>query len=518
MLKKLLGLEKTVGGAAIIIAGASILSRLIGLLRDRLLSSTFGAGQVLDAYYAAFRLPDLVFNTLVLGALSSAFIPVFLEAWSLDKKRAWQISNSILNILFLIIIFVGTCFFIFAPGLVGLIVPGFGPETRVLTISLTRVMLIGILFFTLSNVAGSILKSFRKFIAYSIAPIMYNLGIIFGILVLVQKIGPIGLAWGVVFGSAAHFLVQLPSLTRTGYRWKPDFKLLPAVKKIGILMLPRCFSLAINQFNLIVTTFIGSGLVVGAIAVYNLAFNLISLPVNIFGVSLATSVFPVFSQSFIERAFGRFRYHFSRTLRRVLYFIIPVTLLFIALRAQIVRIILGAGQFGWRDTIFTARCLGWFSVSLFAQALIPVVAQAFFARRDTKTPVKTALAGFIINLFGCVFLGRLMGPGGLALAFTLASIVNFSLLYWLLGKRVKGIIKKEDLYFVFKLIIFSAVMIGFVQVVKYQVGALVNMQTFFGVLIQAISASIIGALIYFFITLAAKVEVAETIWKKIKSR
>ncbi|MGC9049219.1 MAG: lipid II flippase MurJ, partial [Patescibacteria group bacterium] len=238
-------LFNSVGGGAVIIAIFSILSRLVGLLRDRLLTSKFGAGEILDAYYAAFRLPDLVFNTLVLGALSSAFIPIFLEVWSKNKDEAWRVANSVLNILFTVIFFFAVVFSIFAPLFINLIVPGFRAEMKNLTIQLTRIILIGILFFTLSNVASGILNSFRRFFAYSLAPVMYNLGIIAGILFLVPWWGPIGLAWGVVFGSLLHYLVQLPSLYQTGYRWQGVFNYFhPAVKKIGLLMLPRCFGLA----------------------------------------------------------------------------------------------------------------------------------------------------------------------------------------------------------------------------------------------------------------------------------
>jgi putative peptidoglycan lipid II flippase len=500
-------LSNSVGGGAIIIAIFSILSRLIGLFRDRLLTANFGAGEILDAYYAAFRLPDLVFNTLVLGALSSAFIPIFLEVYSKNKEEAWSVANSVLNILFVIILIFVIVFFIFAPILVNLIVPGFNKETKNLTIQLTRIMLIGILFFTLSNVVSSILNSFRRFFAYSLAPVMYNLGIIFGILFFVPRVGPIGLAWGVVFGSFLHFLSQLPSLFHSGYHWQPNFDWLnPAVRKIGFLMLPRCFGLAISQFNLIVTTLIASTLISGTIAIYNLAFNLVSFPINIFGTSLAVAVFPVFSKSLVDGQKDLFIHHFSKTIRRILYLIIPTSVVLILLRAQIVRLILGVGKFDWQDTFLTAQALGYFSISLFAQSLIPVLARAFYAKKDTITPVKAAVVGLIVNIVGCLILGPKMGVAGLALALSFSSIINLLLLFIILKKQVGNLDEKRILRSTLKIVCLSFLMALAIQFVKYQIVSLVNMQTFLGVLIQFLVASLIGGIFYFILSLIFEYE------------
>lgn len=517
---KFIRLQNTVAGGAIIIALFSIFSRLLGLLRDRILSSSFGAGQVLDAYYAAFRLPDLVFNTLILGAFSSAFIPVFLKYFSQDKKEAWQITNSILNVLFLIILFLAVLSFIIAPTMIEIMVSGFTESAKILTVSLTRIMLISILFFTLSNVAGSVLNSFRRFLAYSLAPVMYNLGIIFGILFLTKtSLGLKGLAWGVVLGSILHFLVQIPSLLKIGYQWKPAFNLVhPALKRIMKLMMPRCFALAINQFNFIVVTLIASTITIGAVAIYNLAFNLISFPVGIFGVSLAISIFPSLSQNFVDgehRVFGR---QFSKTIRQILYLIIPFTVLFIALRAQIVRLILGAGIFSWRDTILTAQTLGWFSLSLFAQSLIPIFARAFYAVQDTKTPVKIALLSFFVNIIGCVILGSLMGIAGLAAAFSLACLVNFVLLYLVFHKKVINLQNKEIGWAALKIIGISLLMAVAVQIIKYQTASLVNMQTFIGVFTQAGLAFIGGGLFYFILSLLFRFSEVDFIRKFVLSK
>ena len=500
----------SVAGGAIIIAVFSILSRLLGLLRDRLLSSTFGAGQTLDAYYAAFRLPDLIFNTLVLGALSSAFIPIFLSVWHKDKKEAWQAANSILNILLVAITVLVIILFIFAPQLVNIFVHGFSPEGRALTTQLTRIMLFSTLFFTVSNVIGSVLNSFRRFLAFSAAAVMYNLGIIFGIVFLSPKFGPIGLAWGVLLGAALHLLIQIPAVVKIGFRWQPNFNWRQsAVRRIGFLMLPRSFGLAISQLNETITTFIASGLAVGTVSIYNLAFNLISFPINIFGTSLATSVFPVFSQALINNDKNLFLHHFSKTVRRILYLIVPTMVVVILLRAQIVRLILGAGKFSWTNTVLTANTLGFFSLSLLAQSLIPVFARSFYAKHDTKTPVKTAAVGLILNIILSLILGRLMGPSGLALALAISSTVNLILLYFILHKDLGHLDQKNIFMSLLKIVGLSLVMALVIQVVKTFVGSGVNMQRFTGVLIQLVVAGLAGAMVYFILSLIFKAREVE---------
>jgi putative peptidoglycan lipid II flippase len=407
--------------------------------------------------------------------------------------------------------------FIFAPQLVNIFVHGFSAEGRTLTTQLTRIMLFSTLFFTLSNVASSILNSFRRFLAFSAAAVMYNLGIIFGILFLTKWFGPMGLAWGVLLGAALHFLIQVPALMKSGFRWQPSFNWRqPSVRRIGLLMLPRSFGLAISQLNEAVTTFIASGLAVGTISIYNLAFNLISFPINIFGTSLATSVFPVFSQAMINNDKNLFLHHFSKTVRRILYLIVPTMVVVILLRAQIVRIILGAGKFSWEDTILTANTLGFFSLSLFAQSLIPVFARSFYAKHDTKTPVKTAVVGLIINIILSLILGRLMGPSGLALALAISSTINLMLLYFILHKHLGHLDQKNIFLSLLKIIGLSLVMALVIQVIKNFLGMNVNMQKFGGVLVQSVLAGLIGAIVYFILSIIFKAQEVELVKRYLR--
>ncbi|MCD6360717.1 MAG: murein biosynthesis integral membrane protein MurJ [Armatimonadetes bacterium] len=510
-------LKNTVTGGAIIIAFFSILSRLLGLLRDRLLASTFGAGDVLDCYYAAFKLPDVIFNTFIVGALSVSFIPVFLQYWKKNKKEAWEISSSILNIVLVFLFVLGAVFFIFASKLIPTVItPGFTPEKQELTIRLTRIMMVGILFLGASNVASSILNSFKKFLAFGLASVMYNLGIIFGILLLVPVLGPNGLAFGVVVGTVLHFFIQIPDLLKVGYKWKGVLRFRhPAVKKIGLLMLPRMFGLAVNQINQLVIVIIASTLASGSLAIFNLANNLQHVPIGVFGISLAIASFPYLSESVSEKNFKKFTVHFSVTFRRILFLIIPVAVLMILLRAQIVRIVLGAGVFGWEDTILTFRALGFFAFSLFAHALIPLMARCFYALQDTKTPVLISIFSLSINIVGGIFLGRYIGAPGLALAFSIAILVNAILLFVFLKIKVGWLDERKIVKSLAKISFVSIIMAMIVQLTKHFLGNLVNMQTFWGILIQFSGSATAGIIIYILLSFAFKCEEVEIIRRKL---
>ncbi|MBU4332737.1 murein biosynthesis integral membrane protein MurJ [Patescibacteria group bacterium] len=509
-------LKNTITGGAIVIASFSVLSKFIGLLRDRLIASNFGAGDITDIYFASFRLPDLIFNTLVLGALSSAFIPIFIKCLQKDKEEAFRIANSILHCIVLALAILAGIFFIFAPRIVPLLVPGFDPEKQRAVAELTRIMLFSIIFFGASNVFSGILNSFKRFVAYSLAPIFYNLGIIAGVLFLVPRFGIKGLAWGVVLGAFLHLLIQIPSVLKAGFRWQAVLAFKDrAVQRVGLLMLPRTFGLAVNQINQLVINVIASTLVVGSVAVFNFAFNLQSFPIGIFAISLAVASFPYFSESAAKKDLKEFIAHFSVTLRRILFLIIPASVFILLLRAQVVRLVLGAGRFDWQDTVMTLETLGFFSISLFAQALIPLLARAFYAFQDTKTPVFVSIVSVLINIFGGLYLSRILGVAGLALAFSIASIVNVILLFVLLRCKLGFLDEKKIIFSLLKVSMISVLAGVAVQISKMVVGSIFDLTTFGQVLLQFLVAAGVGGLVYLGLALVFKCEEIGVI-KKLK--
>ena len=508
-------LTTTITGGAIMIAFFSVVSKFLGLFRDRLLASYFGAGDTLDIYYAAFKLPDLVFNTLILGALSAAFIPVFIKYWQKDKQETWDITNAILTLLVIIIGGISIMVIIFANKLMPLIVPGFDADKMIQTVHITRIMFSSVVFFTISNVLSGVLNSLRKFLAFSLAPIFYNLGIIIGILFLYPLWGIDGLAWGVVLGSVLHLVIQLPSVYKKGWKYKPIILWQHAgVQKILRLMIPRTFALGVGQINQVVIIVIASTLTAGSIAVFNLANNLQSL--NVIGISFAISCFPVFSKTLAEGKYNSFKKVFSVNVRRVLYIMIPLSLVLFLLRIHIVRIILGAGEFDWTATVSTAQTLGYFAISLFAQSLIPLVTRVFYAIEDTKSPVITSVGTVILNIILAIMFSQSIGVAGLALAFSIASIVQlFILVVWLRFKIVE--LDYARIARSFGVIVFMSILSSvFMYTSLYAVEPFVNTHTFVGLSIQAITAGVIGLIVYLALSFAFNMEEVEVITNRLK--
>lgn len=492
--------SESVAAAAFIITTAGIVSNVMGLFRDRLLASTFGAGDTLDIYYAAFRVPDLIYNLLILGALSAAFIPVFTGLISNDKDtEAWKLANGVANLAIFCIVIVSLFLAVFAPTLMKIITPGFSGEKMASVVMFTRVMFLSPLFLGISGIMGGILTSLKRFLIYSIAPLLYNLGIIFGILFLVRLLGPIGLAWGVVLGAFLHMLLQYLTAAKLGYEHHWEFFRAwknPDVRRVLKLMLPRMTGIAVNQFNLMIITVFASTLAAGSLAIFNFSQNLQSVPLSVFGISFSIAVFPTLSAFAARGEKDKFVRAFSETFRQILFFVIPLSVFMLVLRAQIVRVVLGAGKFDWNDTILTFQCLGIFAVSLFAQSAVQLLARSFYALQDTKTPFYIAVATEAVNILAVILLIGRAQILGLAIAFSLSSIVQMLLLLFVLRTRFESL---DD-----KTIIKSVVKIGWasfaagigIQIVKIFVASTLDLDTFIGVFTQLAVSSLVGIIVF----------------------
>jgi putative peptidoglycan lipid II flippase len=509
MIKKLLNHKlltnsspsRSVASAAFLITFMSLASRIAGLLRDRLLASHFGAGDTLDVYYAAFRIPDLIYNLLILGALSAAFIPVFTSLISREEKEdAWRLARGVVNLAAIFIVIFSAIFCIFAPFIMKVITPGFPPDKLSTVVLFTRIMFLSPLFLGISGIFGGILTSFKRFFIYSLAPIFYNLGIIFGIVVLVRFMGPVGLAWGVVLGAFFHMLVQYPAARHLGYThsWKSiSYFKDRNIRKVLKLMVPRTLGIAVSQVNLLVITIFASLLASGSLAVFNFAQNLQGVPLGLFGSSFAIAVFPVLSAVYAQKNYDSFINNFSKTFRQILFFIIPISVAMILLRAQLVRVILGAGKFDWEDTVLTFQVLGIFSLSLCAQSLVPLLARTFYAMHDTRTPFYIALVSEAVNILTVILLIGRYKIMALALAFSLASIVQMILLLFVLRTKFENLDDKKILLSLVK-ISAACFLAGIgIQLMKYLVVSLIPIDTFIGVFTQLSVAGLTGAIIFF---------------------
>ena len=447
MFKKFQQIESTfsIQKAAFIVGFFALLSRATGLVRDLLLTRHFGAGNILDVYNAAFRIPDFIFNLLILGTLSAAFIPVFTQALQKDKDEANRVANSVLNISIIGMAIICLIAYSFVGFFTKLVVPGFTADKLTQTISLTRLFLLSPIIFTISNVFTSILQSKKKFLIVSIAPILYNLGIILGLFLLYPQFGLFGLGLGVIAGALMHMLFQIPETIRQGFRWQFIFNFRDsAIKKIGKLFVPRIIGVDMSNISLLIGTIIGSTLVVGSVTIFTISNNLQSVPLGIFAFSSAVAVFPLLSEHFAKNDEEHFLSTLNKTIVQILFFIIPLSLLMMLHREYVVRLVFGYGKFNWSNTILTFQTFGVLSFSLFSQALAPLLSRAFYARQNTIIPVLVNLFSICLNailgylLAHLVFYGKVLGIIGVAAGFSLASIVNISLLFLILHRKLES--------------------------------------------------------------------------------
>ena len=512
---------KTVSFAALILGASALISRFLGLIRDRLLAGTFGAGETLDVYFAAFRIPDFVYGILIMGGVTAVFLPVFAESFKKSEKEAWTLVNNILNCFLVLLVAVCGILAIFTPFLMEFIAPGFSQEQKVMAVALSRIMFLSPIFLGMSAIFSGILHYFNHFFAYSIIPIFYNLGIIGGILFFVPTFGLWGLAYGVILGAFLHWVVQIPIAQASGFKYRPVFNFkYPGLIKIFKLMAPRTIGTAAYNLNLIVITAIASTLTAGSIAIFNFANNIQYLPIGIVGASFAVASFPFLSRAWVNGQRHEFLDHFSLSLRQMAFLIIPFSLFLFLLRAQIIRLVLGTGEFTWQDTRLTAASLGLFCLGIFAASCIPFLARVFYSFQNTKTPViisfvsmtlNVALGFFFVWLLGftnpfqqfladTLELADIKGIGviGLPLAMSASGVLQCLLLLFFLRKTLGHIRLKEIAQSFFKVVL-ATLLMGVAVYFTLKVSAgFVRMETFLGILIQTVAAGIAGTLVYLF--------------------
>ncbi len=432
---------------------ATLASRILGYIRDMLIASHFGTGIYATVFFAAFRIPNLFRRLLGEGALSASFIPIFTDyLHKKGRKEAWQLAMSVLNLLLLILMGITLLGILGAPFIAKLIVPGFAPGEVELTTRLLRLLFPYLLFIGLAALAMSILNSFKHFALPAMAPMVLNLAMIVALLFLVksQSLGGIKiLSLSVLIGGFGQLLIQVPALLRKGMPAKlmTVFRH-PEVKKIVFLMGPATLGLAVYQINIVVDTIFGSYQSIvgeGAIAALYYGNRLMQLPLAIFGIAMATAVFPLMAGQVSQVKTAEFKKTLLFALKTVFFLIIPSSVGLIVLRQPIVSLLFERNAFGPRATADTATALLYYSLGLFAYAGVQIINRAFYSLKDTKTPVKVAGLTMLINIILNLVLMRPLGLGGLALATSLAAGINFFLLLYLLSKKTGGIAGKAIL-------------------------------------------------------------------------
>jgi len=427
--------------ASLILTVAALASRLLGWIRLLVIGSQFGASRELDAYFAAFRIPDAIFQLVVAGALSAALIPVFASYRARGQEaEAWRLASSIINLVVIALAGLSLLMAIFAPLLVPIVAPGFDAPTTELTIRMTRVMLLSPVLIGMGAVVSGILNSYQRFAVPSLAPLAYNLVIILAAIFLAPVMGVEGLAVGVAIGSLAHLVIQLPELGKVGQRYDLTIGLRqPGVIKVALLMGPRMLGLAAGQLNFIVSTILASGLPAGSLTAYNYAFQLSQIPVGVLGVSVAVALFPTLSRDAALGHVGEIRRQVATSLRVLIFIAAPLTAAMIVLAEPITAVFFQYGLFSAQSTALTANALAYFAIGLVAHIVVHVLTRAFYAMQDTRTPVLWAIIAVAINVPLMAWLVGPMGVEGLALALSVSASLEVIGLLWALHNRIESI-------------------------------------------------------------------------------
>ena len=426
--------------AGLVVSGAFFVSRILGWVRLVVIAHAIPIAQQ-DGFYAASRIPDLIFQLVAAGALSSALIPIVSALLEREEHaHAWRVVSTVINLMLIALAILAGVLYVLAPLVMRVITPGFEGEQFERTIGLTRIMLLSPIFLAMGAVATSVLNAGGRFAASAVAPIVYNLAIIGGALILAPTFGVEGVAVGVVAGSLAHLLVQLRPLVLLGFRYQAKVESDdPQARRALVLMAPRALGLGASQITFIVVTALASTLAVGAVADFSIAFTLLQIPIGVIGVPLGIVLLPSLSR---DAALGReaeFAALLTRALRLILYVMIPIAGLTAVLRREVVDLLFGGGQIGEVDLGIIATTLLWLLIGLAAHALIAVLARAFYARQDTLTPVLVAIAAVVANTTLAVLLVGSLALSGIALAIALAAWMEAVILLVILRLRIDGL-------------------------------------------------------------------------------
>ncbi|MFZ4439189.1 MAG: murein biosynthesis integral membrane protein MurJ [Syntrophales bacterium] len=435
--------------AAGVVGIATMLSRIFGFLRDMIVASLFGAGLTTDAFFVAFRIPNLLRRLLAEGSLTVSFIPIFTEYLrNRSKEEALELADITFTALSILLVAVSLTGVLCSPLIVTVMAPGFvkTPAQYDLTVFLTRLMFPYIFLISLVALCMGILNSLRHFAAPALAPVVLNLAMIAAALTLrgfFQE--PItALAIGVMAGGVLQLVMQWPFLVRMGVRLKPNFHFRhPGMRRIGLLMLPAAFGAAIYQINIFIGTILASFLPTGSISYLYYADRIVELPLGVFAIAVGTATLPSFSEQVAQGRFEELKRTIAFSLRIILFITIPATVALIALRVPIISVLFQRGEFGIESTLLTAQALLCYAVGLWAFSVIRIIVSVFYSLQDTKAPMKAAIVALIVNVLCSLVLMFPLKHGGLALATSIASAVNVGMLWIILRRRIGKLLDRE---------------------------------------------------------------------------
>lgn len=526
--------------AAYLLAGFAFLSQILALVRDRLLAASFGAGNTLDVYYAAFRIPDFIFITIGSMVSISVLIPFLLDKVKTGQEDGKKFISNIFSFFFLLIVVSSAIAFFFVPSLSKLLFPGFAEGEMGKLIGLTRILLLSPIFLGLSNILGTLTQAYRRFFLYAISPILYNLGIIVGVLFLYPMFGLPGLAYGVIIGAILHFAIQVPFIIESGLFPRLQFKFnFEEIRRVLFISIPRTFTLGSDSISIIFLLSFASFMTAGSIAVFNFSYNLQSVPLSIIGVSYSLAAFPMLVKLFSNGEKEKFAEQAIASARHIVFWSLPVVVLFVVLRAQIVRTILGSGRFSWSDTRLTAAALAIFAISLVFQNLTMLFVRAYYAVGKTKKPfiakfinaATTVLFGygfmlaflryptfkyFLENMF------KVQGITGsivlaLPLGWSIGEIINSVALWFVFEKDFKGFSRPVIRTFI--QVLASSLVMGYAAYVSLNIfDDVFNLDTTIGIFSQGLISGIIGIGFGILTLLAFRNQELSDVWQTFKGK
>lgn len=511
---------KKVAQAAGMLMVAMMVSRVLGYVREAVLARSFGATWRTDAFLAAFTVPDLLYDLLVGGVLSAAFMPVFASYLATEKEEeAWEVASTMMNLVTLIMVVCIPIGMIFASPLTNLVAPGFDAKTLALSVQLTRVMFPAFVILALNGLIMGVLQSYKHFTAPALGSIAYNLCIIaFGL--GLSRYGIFGFAFGVVAGHLANFLIQLPVLRKKGMKYKFTLNLRhPGVKKMMLLMVPSMLGLAASRINGIVNQRFASDIAEGSITALRLAYRLMWLPLGVFAGSIAVAVFPTMTDQAARKEMTDFKQTMSKGVRAIFLIIIPASVGLAVLATPIVRLLFQGGAFTAKSTEITALALVFYCVGLFAHSAVWVVTRAFYALHDTLRPLLVAVSTIILNIIlNKLFILMGLEEKGLALAFSLVGIFNLIALLFILRKKI-GQLGMKQITKSFGLIAISAALMGIVVYgVSYYLGVHLDLHSRLNQVIQVGVSVAVGAVVFAGAILMCRLEESELIMGIVKRK
>lgn len=421
---------------------AFAVDKVVGFVRQAVIARAFGVGADLDAYFAAFQLPDLIFTLISGGALATAFIPILSERLAHDDPAGgWRLTSAVINVVFVVVSLLSLLAALLAPLLVrAVIAPGFSPAEQQLTANLMRLVLLSTIIFSVSGIVMGVLNAHQHFLLPAVAPIFYNLGLIFGALALTSRWGTFGLVFGAIIGAAAHLLIQVPGLIRYGARYSPTLGLRNAhLWQVLRLMGPRVVALVIIKINFLVLFNLASRLGEGSVSALNFGWLLMQLPQTIIGTALGIVLFPTLSELAARGNIDGLRTTLSQALRIMVALSLPATVGLIALGVPLIQILFQRGEFDQAATLAVYGALRFWALALLGHAALEVVNRTFYAQKDTVTPLYAAAVAMVINLALALLLYRPLDAGGLALSNAVAVSGEVLLLLLIAHRRLAGV-------------------------------------------------------------------------------